>query len=655
MTISRPRVPASAAALLGWVAVALDNARTILTQPRRPGAPDVRFVHLLFDLGQTLAFGLLAWALVALVVERLRVPAGRAYAALALASIVVFERVLNDDLSSFAHRRFGALAEALLPVLCAALALTIPAATLVSRLPPRPLARLPFSAVGLALIVGNNYVLVNDYHGGHVWIATTGATLLGASLSELVLGGPAARLRLIVTGRAAWAALAAIAVLSVASIVRPPPSTVKGRLLARDTALLARPLASLHVPPDPGEAPVPPDLEAAFKPRATKEDVPPTTPGLLPRDGIVVLVTVDALRADVFSEEYASSLPNLQEFKRSSVFFSEARSFGSATHFSMAGILTGRYLSMLKQTKQVKSTNPSFKTDKLPRLQEVLGKHGVTSVVASAVQKVFTKESGLTRGFSEQFAFNDGQALRGTPEVMAHAFERLKRGPYPLFYFMHLMDPHTPYYPHDKPARWSHDAYMHEVAYVDEWIGRLRKTIRELGIADRTVLILASDHGEGFGEHGLSTHGKELYEVQVRIPILIEYPGVAARTDASYVSNIDLGPTILDFFGANTPGFYMGDSLVPLLTGKKPKHARILYMERPTSRAALFPDGIKVILSDEPRDEQVYDLRKDPDEENNLRDELLGAQRTSLAWRYVRTHQWKRGQPPQSPKPRAGL
>ncbi|HEX5098369.1 MAG TPA: hypothetical protein VFV94_02670, partial [Polyangiaceae bacterium] len=121
-----PRISAALAALLGWVGVALDNARVILTEPQRPGAVDVRFLHLAFDLGQTLAFGLVAWAAVALVVEWRRVSALRAFAALALTSAVVFERVLTDDLSNFTDRLFHAHADLVLPLLCAALGMTIP-------------------------------------------------------------------------------------------------------------------------------------------------------------------------------------------------------------------------------------------------------------------------------------------------------------------------------------------------------------------------------------------------------------------------------------------------------------------------------------------------------------------------------------------------
>jgi choline-sulfatase len=642
-------LPAGVAALLGWLGVALDNARVVLSLPRRASGPATRFFHLLFDLGHTLAIGVLAWALVSLVVERLRVRLPRAYGALALASIVVFERVLNEDLSGFAGRWFGARATWGLPLLCAALALMVPAAALASRLPGRPLVRGPVIAIALALIAVNDYVLVNDYRGAHLWIATTGATLLGASLTGLVIPGRAASVISALPRRGAWAALAVIAAGAAASIAVAPSSAVKGELLERDTAYLASVVTSLHPPRRPGKASVPRELEAAFTPRADRAPVPPTVPGVLPPGGIVILVTVDALRADVFSPQYAKSLPHLNELREHAVLFSEARSFSTGTRFSMAALLTGRHLSMLKSTSQTKDGKQSYRNDKLPRVQEILAQRGVKSAQASALPLVFAEDVGLVRGFTEHFLFDDGEALKGTPEVMQHAFEQLKKqGPEPFFYYMHLMDPHQPYYDHGKPTQGRHEAYMHEVAYADEWIGRLRQTIREVGIADRTMLILAADHGEAFGEHGLYTHNKALYEILVRIPLVIEYPGVTPRTDDTYVSLLDFAPTILDALHVSAPGYLMGDSLVPLLTGQKLEKERVVYMEQRASRAALFPDGIKVILTDNPRNEEVYDLRQDPGEENNLRDGALGNARAALTWKYLKTHAWKRGQPPRS-------
>lgn len=644
------RVPASAAALLGWVAVALDNARVILSLPPRASGLKTRLLHLFFDAGQTLALGVLAWVLVKLVVEWRRVRPLRAYAALGLGSIVVFSQVLDEDLSGFAGRMFGPRSDWVLPLLCAVLALTIPAAALASRLPGRTAFRAPGIGVGLALIAVNGRVLQNDYPGGHFWIAATGATLLSASLAGLVLPPRIARAAAALTPHGAWVALAAAAALAVASIAIAPPGPVKTELLERDTAFLARPLSTLHGSPKRRKVPVPGQLKAAFTSRAKRPNVEPSEPGILPPGGIVMLVTVDALRADVFSPKYADALPNLNEFRRHAVFFSEARSFSTGTRFSLAALLTGRHLSTLK-SKLGANRKPSYREDKLPRVQELLAEQGVTSAQASALPLVFSEDVGLVRGFTEHFLFDDGEALRGTPEVMQHAFEQLeKRGPERFFYYMHLLDPHQPYYDHDKPTRTSHDAYMHEVAYADEWIGRLRRKLQELNLADRTMLILASDHGEAFGEHGLHTHNKAFYEVQVRIPILVEYPGVTPRTDATYVSLLDLGPTILDALHVAAPGYFMGDSLVPLLAGEKPKRQRVIYMERDRTRAVLFPDGIKVILTDKPPNEEVYDLRKDPNEEINLRDEDIGEERTALAWKYAEVHTGKRGQPPHRPR-----
>lgn len=644
--IDSARLAASAAALLGWVVVALDNARVILSLPPRASGFSTRLSHLFFDVGHTLALGVLAWGLVRLVVERRRVPPFRAFAALALGSVVVFSQVLEEDLSGFAGRVFRARADWGLPLLCALLALTIPAVALVSRLPGRPAVRAPGIAAGLALVALNDYVLQNDYHGGHLWIGATGATLLGASLAGLVMPPRLAVAAAALTSRGTRVALATVAAVAVASITLAPPGTVKTELLQRDTAFLARALSTLRGPHQPEQVAIPRELDAAFTPRAKRPDVQPSEHALLPPGGIVVLVTVDALRADVFSSEHLRSLPNLQELRRHAVFFSEARSFSTATRFSLPALLTGRHFSMLRW-KLGANRKPSYRTDKLPRVQELLAEHGVKSAQASALPLVFSKNVGLVRGFTEHFLLDDGDVLKGTPEVMQHAFDQLgQQGSEPFFYYMHLLDPHLPYYDHGKPTRTDHDAYMHEVAYVDEWIGRLRQKIHELGIADRTMLILAADHGEAFGEHGLYTHNKALYEIQVRIPILVEYPGVKPRTDSTYVSLLDLGPTILDALHVPAPGYLMGDSLVPLLAGEKPDRQRVIYMEQEGTRAALFPDGIKVILTDRPPNEEVYDLRKDPDEEINLFDERVGQERAALAWKYAEVHAWKRGQPP---------
>jgi choline-sulfatase len=262
---------------------------------------------------------------------------------------------------------------------------------------------------------------------------------------------------------------------------------------------------------------------------------------------------------------------------------------------------------------------------------------------------VLAPNIGIVRGFQESKVFDDGEALKGTPEVVEHLLEQLRRqGPGSLFFYTHLLDPHYPYYRHRDGPKGPEASYRQEVEYVDGQIGRIRKGIHDLGLAGRTLLVVSSDHGEGFGEHGIRGHNKPLYEVMVHVPLLVEGPGLTPRTVSTRVSMMDIGPTVLDVLGVPTPGWFMGESLVPLLTGEEAKKHRPVLMSGPSTEALLFQDGIKVILRDKPRTEEVYDLEKDRGEESNLRDTTVGAERAALARAYVKAHTWPNGKPPRA-------
>jgi arylsulfatase A-like enzyme len=135
--------------------------------------------------------------------------------------------------------------------------------------------------------------------------------------------------------------------------------------------------------------------------------------------------------------------------------------------------------------------------------------------------------------------------------------------------------------------------------------------------ADRAVLIVGADHGEAFGEHGTFQHTKTLYEELLRIPLIMQGPGIVARNIAQHVGLIDIGPTLLDIFGLPTPGAFMGQSLVPLLAGKDVQLERPLFAEG-RLREALYFGGVKVIEDSRRTVVEVYDLEQDPGELDNL-------------------------------------
>jgi arylsulfatase A-like enzyme len=226
------------------------------------------------------------------------------------------------------------------------------------------------------------------------------------------------------------------------------------------------------------------------------------------------------------------------------------------------------------------------------------------------------------------------------PEGRRHAFarqmidpvlERLRRAKAgePLFVYTHLMEPHAPY------DRGRHDGtewekYLSEIAVADMQIQRVLRLL-EQRFGDRWLLFVSADHGEAFGEHETFQHTKTLYEELLRVPLLVRGPHVARRTIAEHVGLIDLGPTILDLFGAVTPGPFEGQSLVPLLAGRDVVLDRPLLAEGRLRRALYTPDGLKVIEDTRRETVEVYDLLQDPGETRNLFDEAPARADPALA------------------------
>jgi arylsulfatase A-like enzyme len=642
------RLSASAAAFFGWFAVALVNAAAIAVQPVARSGLATRLVHVLFDFGQTLSLALVACGLTALWTRFGSARIRWGLLAVALVSSAVFAFVLAPDLRGAVERWTDSTeVEGLVVLACIVLALAVPTAALLGRWLSRwrSYGRVLGACSALALVIANHHVLVSGYPGAHFWIATIAATLLAATLTNVVLRGRVAR-------TAGWyrPTLAASGVGACASLVLAPPSRVEIELLQRDTAFLAPTLSALHGRETPRETSVPPELRPWFAPRAKSPERAPHPTRLLGDRGIVVLVTVDAMRFDVFSAKYRRLLPNFRAMRESAVFFSQARSYGSDTRFSLGALFTGRTIAMTRWTG-LYGNRPTLEGDELPRLPELLVARGVDTATAVVTPKIFARRIGILRGFDEHVIVDDGGRDEGTPEIIDRAIERLRRqGPGSLFFYTHLMDPHLPYDKHGKPADSPHDAYMREVAHVDEHIGRLRAAIRELGLAERTLLILSADHGEAFGEHGQRAHNRPLYDVQVHVPLLVEYPGVKPRTIDAHVSTLDIGPTVLDALRVPTPGYWMAQSLVPLLAGETIDEHRPIFMERVLTRALLFPNGLKVMLRNGDRDAEIYDVKKDPEELEDLRETLgpEGDRLHALARDYALAHTER----PKSPRRR---
>jgi arylsulfatase A-like enzyme len=178
----------------------------------------------------------------------------------------------------------------------------------------------------------------------------------------------------------------------------------------------------------------------------------------------------------------------------------------------------------------------------------------------------------------------------------------------------------------------SRDLYDSEVAYVDHHVGRLVDAIKKSPFADKTAIVVTSDHGEAFGEHGMIRHGFEEWEELIRVPFIVQVPGLEPRHVSVRRSAIDLVPTLLELYRQPLPpgegtDFLSGQSLLLDLAnppGYAPKE-RIIFSHMAAGpnnadRQAFIDGGMKLIASDG-RPMGLYDLEKDPDEKHDLLDD----------------------------------
>lgn len=164
--------------------------------------------------------------------------------------------------------------------------------------------------------------------------------------------------------------------------------------------------------------------------------------------------------------------------------------------------------------------------------------------------------------------------------------------------------------------------YAAEVRSVDERIGAVLAALDSSGRSGDTLVVFTSDHGEGFGEHGLFLHANSLYNELMRVPLLLAGPGIPAgvRIEAP-VSHVDLVPTLRDVLGLEPDPRTHGRTLRPLWSGEsEPAGLRTPYLVSPVrlrGQEGLVEAPFKLIRRDEGSVE-LYDLRDDPAERRNV-------------------------------------
>lgn len=529
---------------------------------------------------------------------------------------------LSDDLSAASERLAGdALPSLVLTLFVVGGAALVTVLGVASRFSSRTRFWPAVPCLGLSIVLVNAWMLEADYPGVHLFAVLASVVVVGAFLfsfsSAARLRSPRASSR---RGQAAPVVAGAIGVIAMALVAKAPASTRSAWLQASMPPIhVLTGGLSVLAESDTSSAGV---LDQWYTKQDSNGQRAPIELSAAPKVPVVVLITIDALRADVAHGEHDVNLPTLTRLRNEAIVFSQARAAATLTKVSVAATFMSKYFSEQYWAKSRKGyVTPQ--EDPSPRFTDLLRAAGLRTVSFRTIGWL-RNGNGHVRGFDED-TFVKKPAGRGggyTPsgpavDAIVKRLDQVREEP--LFLHTHLTDPHAPYTIGGRRGD-AFERYLGEVVHVDQQLSRLLRFIEQSPLATRTVLILTADHGEAFGEHGAKTHGTTLYDEELRVPLFVRIPGVRHRRIDRLVSTIDIAPTVLDLFAQPTPHSYTGRSLLGCIVDDGCNEGRPVAAEGRLRQALVFPDQLKIIYDTRSRHTELYDLAADPGERENIVD-----------------------------------
>jgi len=353
----------------------------------------------------------------------------------------------------------------------------------------------------------------------------------------------------------------------------------------------------------------------------------------------LILLSLDTTRKDRlscygFSKE---TTPNLDRIAAEGILFEQPYTPVPITLPAHASMLTGLY----PYQHGVRNNGTYVLAAEHITLAELLKERGYET---GAILGAFPVDHrfGLAQGFDHYDDLFPGGSRhregkfteRSAEEVTRLALEWVdERRDRPFFLWAHYFDPHAPYKPPEPyRSRFENDRYSGEIAYMDDAIGKLFERLRSWDLLERTVIVIAGDHGESLGEHDELTHTIFIYGSTQRIPLIFRFPQGEPFSDNMWrghriqglVNLVDIFPTAWDALGlpSETLPNMAGMNLLPTIQGQQAGHDWVYH-------ESLVPDleygaselrGLQVarwkyIRAPKP---ELYDLENDPDELVNL-------------------------------------
>ncbi len=277
----------------------------------------------------------------------------------------------------------------------------------------------------------------------------------------------------------------------------------------------------------------------------------------------VLVILVDTLRADHVDD----TTPNWLALQDEGVRFALTNSASSWTKPSIPTVMSGVWPTTHGVGAQTVSDRLP---ESVPLMQERFRDAGWATASFSA-SPLGSTLSGLDRGFATALpprAWGHMERSQGETPLDADVFGSLldwwDDQDRPVFAYVQLLDLHQ-YYLLEGHAdrRWS--AYRHAAVTADADFGQLMEDLEERGLLEDTLIVLTSDHGESFWDHGVPSHGTGLWQSQVQVPLVFWHPELAPGVITEPTALADLAPTLIDLFGLPSLPDADGISLVPAL------------------------------------------------------------------------------------------
>jgi arylsulfatase len=398
-----------------------------------------------------------------------------------------------------------------------------------------------------------------------------------------------------------------------------------------------------------------------------------------PADRLLLLVTVDTLRADHLGA-YGSTLeltPRIDALAAESLRFTASYAPASYTLPSIASVHTGRYPEELG----ILANHNLFRGSSVT-LAEILRLDGWRTGAAIG-NYVLRRGTGIEIGFDEyDDTFSQTEENRDQPERTADhttdaalaVLDRLRAAPGAgIFLWVHYQDPHGPYLPPgDRRERYlaaalatedgrlelpsfginavgaipryqlvedRHDVgfyragYAGEVRFVDDELGRLFDALDERGLLETAAIVLTADHGESLGESNYwFSHGEFLSDALVRVPLLLRAPGIAPGVRHDVASLIDLLPTLTGLAGVAAGTQFDGRDLLATVADDAPGRAYLATLMGSANKRWGWVENGRVYVRTEHRDGRSTEELRSLDSGVTLRDPEQRAQmRQTLA------------------------